>query len=215
MWKRWLRSLLCSIFLNPNTGVAGSEFASFLKAKVQSSLSDPWSSSEPPTQVVKRKAGRKGFPERPFTPKLWFVSFCFLPRGFPAPWSQSSPLASLLTVIGNGPFSTLKVVGLKSVVTLLIWALCRVHMTPCWRSHFSVVWQALGAPSWLPYPPCLQSPWTEMNMSFGRQLLHKVCSRLPVTELGNKSHVTYTPASVTHLPEKVLCSPKQSCLEND
>ena len=133
MWKKWLRSLLFSIFLNPNTcsrSVADSEFASFQKVKVQSSLSNPWSSSEPPTQVVKRKAGRKGFPERPFTPKLWFVSFCFLPRGFPAPWSQSSPLASLLTVIGNGPFSTLKVVGLKSMVTLLIWALCRVHTTP-------------------------------------------------------------------------------------
>lgn len=64
--------------------------------------------------------------------------------------------------------------------------------------------------------PCLQSSWAEMNMSFGRGLLHKVCSRLPPQLCwGNKSPVTYTPAWVTHLPEKVLCSPKQSCLEND
>lgn len=55
-----------------------------------------------------------------------------------------------------------------------------------------------------------------MNMDFGRGLLHKVCSRLPPQLCwGNKSPVTYTPAWVTHLPEKVLCSPKQSCLEND
>lgn len=64
--------------------------------------------------------------------------------------------------------------------------------------------------------PCLQSPWVEVNMVFGRRLLHMVCSRLPLQLCCvDKSPVTYTPAWVTHLPEKVLCSPKQSCLEND
>lgn len=62
----------------------------------------------------------------------------------------------------------------------------------------------------------LQNPGAETNMSVGRRLLHTGRSGLPLQLCWvDQSPVTYTPTRVTHLPEKVLCSPKQSCLEND
>lgn len=146
---------------------------------------------------------------------MWFISLCSLPRGFPAPRGQSSHPASFADCH---------------------WKQAIFHPQGGWTQECSDTANLGSVPSpHDPVPgnpslcqsvspgslclllyPCLQSPWAEMNMISGRGLLHMVCSRLPLQLcFVNKSPVTYTPAWVTHLPEKVLCSPKQICLEND
>ena len=172
----------CSFFLSPNTGsrsVAGSEFQSFLKARVESSLPNHWSSLEPPTQVAKRKAGRKGFPKRPFTPKygMYLSAFCQGVSQLPRAKAPLLLLCWLSLEVGHFPPSR----WLDSRVQWHCWSgLCAGSTwTPCRGIHLSVSPQAPGAFGLLPYP-CLQSPWTEMNMTFGKGLLNKVCSRLPL-----------------------------------
>lgn len=106
-------------------------------------------------------------------------------------------------------FLTLNVAGLTADLTL-----CPIHMTSCQGIHLSFSQPAMGA-TLLPYP-YLQNLWAEVNLTVDGGFLHTGQSRLPLQLCwADQSPVTYTPAGVTHLPEKVLCSPKQSCLEND
>lgn len=94
-------------------------------------------------------------------------------------------------------------------MTLLIWALCPVYDPPS-----AVSPQAPEASCLPPVPGLLTRGWDEGDL-WQRAPHEGLLRTFSATVLGNKSPVTYTPARVTHLPEKVLCSPKQSCLEND
>lgn len=192
---------------------AGLGFRSFQKSRVQPSLSNHWSSSETPTQVAVRKAGRKALPRRFVTPKTW-LCLCAFPRGFPAPRGQSSPSCSSADCH---------------------WKQAIFHPQGGWTQECSDTADPGSVPR-LHEPPLgdlslcqsasLGGPFASVPLHrrlLGRnecdlwqraspQGLFKTSS---ATCWRKKLPVTYTPARVTHLPEKVLCSPKQSCLEND
>lgn len=168
-------SSLCSFFLNLNTGskrAAGSQFQNFLKSGLNLAFLTTGA-----LQSLQIRGWKEGQVEKGSLKSLSHQGMvcisAFLPRGFPAPGSQSSPPAALWTVAGNGPFSILKVAGLKNGET---WALCLGHMTPLPADPSLSV----DKPAICFLISASKAPGLKRPVISGRGLLHKVCSRLPL-----------------------------------